>query len=327
MTLRANSFGCGDKAFAGWALSEGGPAVYADGKTLTDMAAIQDNVIHLYAVWVGTRYTVRFDSHGGVGRMENQTFVIGVAQNLTQCSFVRDGYKFAGWALSTTSAAIYRDKERVEDLLTSRDAAVVLYAVWIVPGRGGDGWTACDVSFDAQGGIIDMDFRTITSGAELETLPQPSKAGCEFDGWFTSPDGGSRIAENTVVTMSARYYARWKSNGITPVPEPEPVPVEPDPVPAPEPEPTPEPQPGPQPEPTPEPEPTPVPTPDPKPTPEPAPERAINEDWPESTIVPVEVKDEGEVDEAIEVKKAKTLAGALVDKDEMAVGAAQAGKI
>ena len=43
--------------------------------------------------------------------------------------------------------------------------------------------------------------------------------------------------------------------------------------------------------------------------------------------MPVEVRDESEVDEAIEVKKSKTLAGALVDKDEMAVGAAQAGKI
>ena len=36
---------------------------------------------------------------------------------------------------------------------------------------------------------------------------------------------------------------------------------------------------------------------------------SINEKWPESTIVPVEVRDESEVDEAIEVKKAKTLAG------------------
>ena len=219
VTLRANSFGYDDEIFVGWALSEGGPAVYADGKTLTDVAAIQDTVIHLYAVWVSTRYTVRFDSHGGVGRMENQTLVIGVAQNLAQCSFARDGYKFAGWALSTTSAAIYRDGERVKDLSTSRNAAVVLYAVWVVPGRGGDGWTACDVSFDAQGGTVDMDFRTITSGAELETLPQPSKVGCEFDGWFTSPDGGSRIAENTVVTMSVRYYARWKSSEPVVVPE------------------------------------------------------------------------------------------------------------
>ena len=36
--------------------------------------------------------------------------------------------------------------------------------------------------------------------------------------------------------------------------------------------------------------------------------------------MPVEVRDESEVDEAIEVKKSKTLAGALVDKNGMAVG-------
>ena len=81
---------------------------------------------------------------------------------------------------------------------------------------------------------------------------------------------------------------------------------------------------GDEPENDPEPAPVPSPVPDPEPTPEPAPEPApaptINEDWPEATIVPVEVRDESEVDEAIEVKKAKTLAGALVGKDGMAVG-------
>ena len=97
VTLRANTFSSSGNAFAGWALSEDGPAVYADGKTLADMAAIQDNVIHLYAVWVSTRYTVRFDSHGGVGRMENQTLVKDEAAELYGCAFTRTGRFDDGW--------------------------------------------------------------------------------------------------------------------------------------------------------------------------------------------------------------------------------------
>lgn len=130
VSLRTNTFSSIGNAFAGWALSEDGPAVYADGKTLTDVAAIQDNVIHLYAVWVSTRYTVRFDSHGGVGRMENQTLVKDEAAELYGCAFTRTGYTFVGWAVSTTGGLVYGDGESVVNVYEKTGSDVVLYAVW-----------------------------------------------------------------------------------------------------------------------------------------------------------------------------------------------------
>ena len=144
--------------------------------------------------------------------MDNQTFVLGVAKALAPCCFTRTGYTFAGWALSTTAAAIYRDHETVKDLAAAQNETVVLYAVWVVTGGGGDGWTACDVEFDALGGAVDMTSRTITSGAELESLPTPTKDGAVFEGWYTEADGGVKISGQTIITMSARYYARWKEN-------------------------------------------------------------------------------------------------------------------
>ena len=213
VVLRENTFSLASCEFAGWALAPGGAAVYADGKALTDVSAVQDNVIHLYAVWRGDTYAVRFDSHGGVGRMDSQTFVIGVEQPLAACAYVREGYTFAGWATSTTSAAIYRDGAAAKNLTTARNATVVLYAVWVVTDGGGDGWTACDVTFDAQGGDVDMAARTITSGAELETLPNPVKEGYAFEGWFTAAAGGTKITSKTVVVNKVVYYAHWSDNG------------------------------------------------------------------------------------------------------------------
>lgn len=130
VTLRTNTFGNSSNIFAGWALSGNGPAVYADGKTLTDVVAIQDNVIHLYAVWVDAHYTVRFDSHGGTGRMENQTLVKDTAAALYDCTFTRTGYTFAGWAVSTTGGVVYGDGESVVNVYEKTGADVVLYAVW-----------------------------------------------------------------------------------------------------------------------------------------------------------------------------------------------------
>jgi uncharacterized repeat protein (TIGR02543 family) len=134
VTLRANAFRREDWLFAGWALSEDGAVAYADRASFPGMAAIQDGVIHLYAVWWqdGGRYAVRFDSNGGTGQMDNQTFAIGEAQALSPCLFSREWFRFAGWALAPGGAVAYADGETVKDLTTQPNAAVSLYAVWTV---------------------------------------------------------------------------------------------------------------------------------------------------------------------------------------------------
>ena len=137
VTLRANTFFCSGCTFAGWALDPGGAAAYADGKKLTDVANIEDGVIHLWACWTGNTYAVRFDSHGGEGVIPNQTFVIGVAQPLSKNVFTRTGFVFSGWALTTDSAVAYADEAVVKNLTTQKGATVVLYAVWTEDGGGG----------------------------------------------------------------------------------------------------------------------------------------------------------------------------------------------
>ena len=217
LTLRANTFMFAGRIFNGWAFDPGGERAYKDMAVVADVSAIQDNVIHLYAIWLDpeSRYAVRFDSHGGVGRMDNQTLLVGEAAALSACAYTRAGYTFAGWALSTTAAATYRDGESVKDLTNMPGSTVVLYAVWIVAGGSGDGWTSCEVSFDAQGGEVDMDSRTITSGAELEMLPVPVRNGYAFDGWFTAASGGAKVSESTRVNGDVTYYAHWTPNQYT----------------------------------------------------------------------------------------------------------------
>ena len=95
VVLRPNHFICPGCTFAGWSLMPGGAAVYGDRATLQEVSEIRDGVIDLYAVWAGNVYVVRFDSHGGVGDMANQTFVIGVSMPLAHCAFTRRGMSSA----------------------------------------------------------------------------------------------------------------------------------------------------------------------------------------------------------------------------------------
>ena len=208
VTLRRNTFSCSGCSFAGWALNPGAPAAYADGKTLVDVANIEDDVIHLWACWSGNTYVVRFDSHGGVGVIPNQTFVIGIAQPLMKNVFTREGFQFGGWALTTDSDAVYADEQSVCNLTTTKGATVVLYAVWERP----NGKSL--VTFETNGGTLAADQAFYTSRAAYGSLPRPTRTGYSFVKW-TTREGTTVTSSSFVPQTDITLYAVWKANTYT----------------------------------------------------------------------------------------------------------------
>lgn len=75
-------------------------------------------------------YTVKFNANGGTGTMANQSFTYGTAQNLKANAFTRNGYSFVGWATGANGAKVYSDKQSVNNLTTTANGTVNLYAVW-----------------------------------------------------------------------------------------------------------------------------------------------------------------------------------------------------
>ena len=61
--------------------------------------------------------------------------------------------------------------------------------------------------------------QTFTRGEAPGTLPTPTRSGYTFTGWYTEPEGGSRITANTKIAYSVlRLYAHWrKDSSKTPV--------------------------------------------------------------------------------------------------------------
>ena len=85
--------------------------------------------MHLYAVWIGDSYVIRFDSNGGDGAMDNQTINVGETKPLDLNVFTREGWYFIGWATAYNGSVVYKDGASVKDLTTAKDV-VILYAVW-----------------------------------------------------------------------------------------------------------------------------------------------------------------------------------------------------
>lgn len=78
----------------------------------------------------------------------------------------------------------------------------------VVSSRGG----VCNVTFQAQGGISDLNAVEISKGTSIGALPEAEKEGMLFAGWYTEADGGERVDENYVITENTTLYAHWSTD-------------------------------------------------------------------------------------------------------------------
>ena len=69
--------------------------------------------------------------------------------------------------------------------------------------------TKYTVRFEANGGTVNEKDRKVKEGEAVGTLPTPSKIGCDFAGWFTKKDGGTKVTATTKVAADVIYYAHW----------------------------------------------------------------------------------------------------------------------
>ena len=83
--------------------------------------------------------------------------------------------------------------------------------------------SACTVTFDANGGNVSPQTRTVMSDSTVGALPTPTLNGYAFDGWWTAKSGGAQISPSTKVTSNVTYYAHWVRS-VTPTQVPTPAP-------------------------------------------------------------------------------------------------------
>ncbi len=70
------------------------------------------------------------------------------------------------------------------------------------------------VRLNANGGKVDQGTVTVTYGQTYADLPEPTRNGYVFAGWYTKLTGGMKIDENTKVTTSyyKNLYAHWEDD-------------------------------------------------------------------------------------------------------------------
>ncbi len=172
----------------------------------------ENYVFDMYALWDPISYTITFHSNDGTERSYSQTdFIYDEAQALTLNTFERTGYRFLGWAqTSTATTAQYTDGESViVKNFTIEETTVNLYAVWEA------------VVYTVKLYLVDLSssYRTVnvTYGQVLPTITPPTRGPqWLFKGYTSSVGGGGRtyyycdgegIAYNHDYSIS--LYGNW----------------------------------------------------------------------------------------------------------------------
>lgn len=136
--LSDNIFAKQGFVFVGWALSEGGECVFADGDAVLNLTANDGDEVTLYAVWQLCRTAISFDSAGGGGGSANLSVSYG--EVLPDSGFmapVRRGYTFGGYFTEKNGGGdmlFDADMRPVNDAATGwtrTEANLTLYAFWV----------------------------------------------------------------------------------------------------------------------------------------------------------------------------------------------------
>ena len=169
---------------------------------------------------VSSDVTVTFDANGGEGTMAAQTLTEGKG-TLTANAFTKEGFRFAGWALSAAGEKVYDDGAAVE--LT---ADTTLYALWEAEQSN------LPVHFDGNGyqeAILDADIdengHAVLPALNSAKFPSGKRY---YDWYIVLADGslGDRVTasydlsayRDSGVTLKAQWYSlsyviRYNANG------------------------------------------------------------------------------------------------------------------
>ena len=284
-TLKANTFTCDGKVFAGWATSADGAAVYTDqasvtvtealdlyacwadastvtfdndGKTstvqaptgapigstlipsegakkgyqfdgwfhddtkLTAETVITEDVTFT-AKWTPITYTIAFDADGGEGTMDSITATYDQEVTLPACTFTRAGYDFGGWSEYKGSSS---GSMTAKNLASKQGASVTLYAAW----KGQAVPVTIDYNYEGSTPIqrtcvVGQNYnylRQEDGSSKFSAIPDPTRTGWIFDGWYDAAQGGTEItnqykfADTTPMTL----YAHWVKGTMADFPAP-----------------------------------------------------------------------------------------------------------
>lgn len=124
-------------------------------------------------------------------------------ETLRLYAIVPEGCQFVRWEVTDGNALItdlFADSTTV--IMPAEDIQITA----ILSGQVAHNHT---ITFDANGGYINISSALTGESGKLSSLPTPNRDGYTFNGWYTAASGGSRVTTDTVFDVDTTVYAQW----------------------------------------------------------------------------------------------------------------------
>ena len=228
-TLATDLFQKRGHTFVGWAIEEGGDAVYSDGAEVRNLSEDNEAEIALYAVWKNTVTEITFDFAGGMDGSESMAIAFGTKpETETVLPPVKKGYVFLGYytapsitegicvfdenmnlvnSMSGFSAMARSTPAEQTDSWELNEESITLYAVY-----AGVNYTVVYIDGGAEKGSQSAVYGEAFSLLTASSLGIIAPENHTFAGWSVVPEGvvayadGQEITNGLAETEGAEFY-------------------------------------------------------------------------------------------------------------------------
>ena len=161
-------------------------------------------------------FTITYDSNGGDGIMEKDTFYYGQARKLSACTFIRKGFDFTYWTTKADgTGAIYNDSA-----LLTIDRNITLYAQWFE-----EVYATFSISYDKKIVFSPGNLQYHPKNNEWRFAPNQwdfmgennNHISASYDGWidlFGWGTGSNPATTSTNDIYDYKYFTDWGKNEI-----------------------------------------------------------------------------------------------------------------
>ena len=153
----------------------------------------------LYAHWSKTHLMITFNAMGGTVETANKIVIYDNKYGVLPVP-ERKGYEFKGWYLEEGYTNLINSTSTVT-ITSNQD----IYAKWEM--------IKYYITFDANGGILDISSKQVTAEKKYGVLPEPIKADNRFLGWYNTDDVKIVSSDTVELSEDTIFYAKWQLIG------------------------------------------------------------------------------------------------------------------
>ena len=188
----------------------------SQGKTyLCASSSLEKLFLPVYVI-SSNEYTISFNANGGTGTMDDLVSILSDKKNLSDNTFIREGYKFKEWNTEKDgSGKSYEDGQTILDF-AGMNETFTLYAQWVP--------ITYKVIFDSNDKYGTIKTQTFTYDKEENLLTNSFKNyNFDFIEWNTKSDGtgtsytNEEMVKNLTSQENAeiKLYAQWTTYKVT----------------------------------------------------------------------------------------------------------------